>query len=784
MADSFDPYLRWLGIRDPQRPPNHYRLLGVDLFESDSDVIAVAADRQMAHVRTFQTGQLAELSQQLLNELAAARICLLKPEKKAAYDAQLKKQLGGVAVAGRPKPQPSAADGLPVAARIVAATGDEMPAGGSRVAVAEEFPDFASLASASNPNDRAAASATNRSNSKTSAFAARRKKSLAPWIGLAVAGILLVIGVIVVQSMNEPAHVAEADGPDGASPTTNVPIGSSKSGAPNSTQTLSQAGRKPAAESKASPNHNDPGSSLAASSYSHSPEPGVATPRGNDPTIPQGGSAEPAFSKKLPQEPPVHPARDVIRVEDPEQSSSANPGGVANAPTQVADARDVKPDVDGANKSDGYEMEQHPAPKNPKLPLPQGSDSKPKRAPVPSNEQIVAAEAKVQKLFNVSAAKKPDERAALAQTLYDEGVDSNNRAADRYVLLRMAMKDAAALGDADLALRAAGRFGEVFDVNALAEKIGVLTMLGKTVRAPTAAQFALGTAQDLLDSALVNDDFEAAKELAQSAATIAAKSGDAAVTRQMRQRLAEIDQIKKEYIKAESARDTLQSKPDDPEANQIWGYYVGPIKGDFDRGLPCLAKGSEKSSANLARDDLAQPTDPKAQAALADGWLEFSNNEREPARVHLRSHAAQLYSQAVGKLTGLEKKRVEDQLARLGPPTKTSIIGGKNFIKFLTDGSWTITWLPNANATDPYATKGWIYTNMVFNPNGTCSNIYDSGTWSQDSPSSVLVRYTRRPTYLQRYILGSKGQLECEYYNPPGTFQNHGVGTKDGTKRN
>ena len=214
MADSFDPYLRWLGIRDSQRPPNHYRLLGVDLFEGDSDVIAVAADRQMAHVRTFQTGQLAELSQQLLNELAAARICLLKPEKKAAYDAQLKKQLGGVAVAGRPKPLPTAAAGLPVAVRIVTAAGDETPAVGNRVAVTEEFPDFASLASASSSNDRAASSATNRSNSKKSPFAAQRKKSLALWIGLAVAGVLLVIGVIVVQSIDEPAPVATTDEPN------------------------------------------------------------------------------------------------------------------------------------------------------------------------------------------------------------------------------------------------------------------------------------------------------------------------------------------------------------------------------------------------------------------------------------------------------------------------------------------------------------------------------------------------------------------------------------------
>jgi hypothetical protein len=86
MADEFDPYLHWLGIRDSERPPNHYRLLGLELFESDPDVIATAADRQMAHVRTFQSGKRAELSQRLLNELSAAKICLLQEPRKAEYD--------------------------------------------------------------------------------------------------------------------------------------------------------------------------------------------------------------------------------------------------------------------------------------------------------------------------------------------------------------------------------------------------------------------------------------------------------------------------------------------------------------------------------------------------------------------------------------------------------------------------------------------------------------------------------------------------------------------------
>jgi hypothetical protein len=107
MSDSFNGYHVWLGIPPGEQPPNHYRLLGIAAFETDLDVIDHAADRQMAHVRTFQSGRHTALSQQILNELASARICLLNLQRKADYDRQLRAEQAAHAVAvpvGRPLP--------------------------------------------------------------------------------------------------------------------------------------------------------------------------------------------------------------------------------------------------------------------------------------------------------------------------------------------------------------------------------------------------------------------------------------------------------------------------------------------------------------------------------------------------------------------------------------------------------------------------------------------------------------------------------------------------------
>lgn len=90
MPDSFDPYYKWFGIPPKDQPPNHYRLLGLELFEGDPDVIESAADRQMAHLRSLQSGPHGALSQKLLNEVSAARLCLLDPAKRRAYDELLR----------------------------------------------------------------------------------------------------------------------------------------------------------------------------------------------------------------------------------------------------------------------------------------------------------------------------------------------------------------------------------------------------------------------------------------------------------------------------------------------------------------------------------------------------------------------------------------------------------------------------------------------------------------------------------------------------------------------
>ena len=86
---AFDPYYKWLGIPPEDQPPSHYRLLGINLFEADAAVISNAADQRMAFLKSVQTGEHVQHSQDLLNQVAQAKLCLLDAGKRRAYDATL-----------------------------------------------------------------------------------------------------------------------------------------------------------------------------------------------------------------------------------------------------------------------------------------------------------------------------------------------------------------------------------------------------------------------------------------------------------------------------------------------------------------------------------------------------------------------------------------------------------------------------------------------------------------------------------------------------------------------
>ena len=71
------------GTYDHEAGPTHYQLLGFRGIVDNPSAISAAADRLMSYVKERQEAQFA---QEILNEVSLARITLLNPKRKAAYD--------------------------------------------------------------------------------------------------------------------------------------------------------------------------------------------------------------------------------------------------------------------------------------------------------------------------------------------------------------------------------------------------------------------------------------------------------------------------------------------------------------------------------------------------------------------------------------------------------------------------------------------------------------------------------------------------------------------------
>ena len=286
-----------------------------------------------------------------------------------------------------------------------------------------------------------------------------------------------------------------------------------------------------------------------------------------------------------------------------------------------------------------------------------------RQAPPPA-AALKDAEKSVRELFRDEYAKKsaPD-RLALARTLLESGEKTPDEPATRWVLLVEAREVAFQAGDPDLAFRAVDALARAFAVRPASLKLDLLAKLPS----PSA-----DAALAVLEEGIRTNDFDAAAKSAEIGRRAALKSGDAGLAARLAARAKEAAQIRTRYAKASRAFETLEKSPDDPEANLEVGEYACLVKGDWEEGLPFLAKGPDGPLTALARKDLAGAEAPDAQAALGDAWWELGDKQKPEAKTRYYDRAAEWYGRALNGLEGIQKVRLEKRLGSL-PPSRAPI---------------------------------------------------------------------------------------------------------------
>ncbi len=252
----------------------------------------------------------------------------------------------------------------------------------------------------------------------------------------------------------------------------------------------------------------------------------------------------------------------------------------------------------------------------------QGQEGK---LPVPSAAEIAKAEALIKELYKddlIKAVGNNAAKARLAQTFLQEGKDTTDLIAGRYQLLVHARELASDAGDGPTALQAIEELAHSFKVPAkdvFALKIGALALASKASATPDSYQTVIDSALVLLEDALALDDFPASRQLLDTAEAAGKKLRNVPLVSSIRKRHDEVATLQKEYERWQPFAEKIVQQPDDAKANNEMGKYHALIKGNWERGLPLLAKGSGRLK-ELALTD--QQDQPGASAALnvGDSW--------------------------------------------------------------------------------------------------------------------------------------------------------------------
>jgi hypothetical protein len=659
VEEHFDPYRKWLGIPPEEQPPHHYRLLGIALFEDDPDVISNAADRQMAHVRTFQTGKRAALSQALLNELSAANVCLLNPQTKQQYDAQLlayQSQLTR-AVAAPAQLNPAQVvplhpqTGLPMAIPVGQDT-DTYTANEAQETIDDAVPTIRT-----NRKTKIAFPVDDAPQSRSAPPAAARPNAPRP---------------VVARPIASDATIAVAE----------APIAVTMRGA--------RAARRSTASSVISivvavgllvvlifvaafflggDNSSADGNPSTAKESPSKDKPKTVTPKppAPNPTPVVNASTN---DKPLDIEKPKPPEKDTKKPTD-KKPTDLPKDKPADQPQEKPKDKpaEVKPaEVKPTDKPVPTEAETPHA----DSPLPPPAVIQ--RPPAPVVAAIDKAYRLVRKEFEpqLRQASLPEERVEIAQQIVERAAEATDPAT-QYALYQLARNLGVQMASAEQACDAIDLLAAKFDVDAFDMKRQTLDEISQFVtHSLEDYEHLLRFMQRLAREALAAEKSDAAVGFTRLAKATALKVRSPKAIKELPQLedlLAQVDALfadVAEYDREVKAFDRntkqLQKEPNDLPAHLGLGRYWLFVRGDWAKALPHLAKCADPAWKEPATLDLAGPKTPAEQVAVADAWAALAPRKGGLAKPRLLDRAKTWYARALAAAPDAEKPAIQAKL--------------------------------------------------------------------------------------------------------------------------
>lgn len=204
-----------------------------------------------------------------------------------------------------------------------------------------------------------------------------------------------------------------------------------------------------------------------------------------------------------------------------------------------------------------------------------------------------------------------------------------------------------------------------YEINLIAMKIELLKLLAQSSHATEIRKYLIEQALETYKKAQSLDNYEAAERLLKFASLEAAKLREKNTSQLVIACRKEFETAKKSFSPTAASKETLKNNPDDPDANLAIGRYLCFIKANWKEGLNYLAKGSDEKLAELAALEIKNPANEESQIALADGWWDQAQIEKDIAKTYLLLHSNQWYTKPLPTISGLVKLKVEKRLIKI-----------------------------------------------------------------------------------------------------------------------
>ena len=292
------------------------------------------------------------------------------------------------------------------------------------------------------------------------------------------------------------------------------------------------------------------------------------------------------------------------------------------------------------------------------------------RLPIPDKEARDAAAALVEEAFGdqCKAARSLDNKLAMVDKLI-KAADGEKDPAQRFALLNRARLLAAGAGDLGEARRAADEMVNSFRIDGEKADVAVLRAVAKTATGEQNQPVAEFGA-NLMEDAILADKFDLAEQLQAIALRAARKCGDTALVKRLQRRGKDLQRICEDFAATANAQAALEKDRDDAAASLTVGKFYCFSKGDWEKGLPLLARGADAALKSVAEKEQANPNTADERLALADQWWQLADDQKGGVKEAMQLRAQKWYREAVSYLSGLGRARAEkrlEQLAKLFP---------------------------------------------------------------------------------------------------------------------